>query len=345
MSKWASNAIITKAKAIYGRRLTPLDYTELTKKNTVGDVAEYLKNSKKFKEILQDIQENSIHRGQLEELIKKANFNYVIRLIKFIDSSDKGFFEMNIIRRETDILLTAAHSVISGEYQLAIAELPIYFVRHASFDILELSKARSFQNLLEVIKDTPYYQILLPFTNMPKEELNHAILERAFQEYYYDTVFARIEKLYKGKILKDLRNIFLTNIELLNIVKIYRMKKFYHAPNNVIEDSLLLKYSRISRNKMLDLMSLANPDDILKNMHSSEYKEYIDEDDYVYIEYLADHLKYNLAKRFMNFSYDAPTVFAAYVILSEIEQQNIFNIIEGIRYDLEELEIKKMLIY
>jgi len=345
MSKAASNAIITKAKAIYGRRLMPTDYAELSKKNSVGDVAEYLKNSSKFQDILQDVQESAVHRGQLEELIKKANFNYVIRLIKFIDSRDKGFYEMNIIRRETDILLSAAHSVISGEYQIAIAELPIYFIRHASFDIVELSKAKTFPNLLEVVKNTPYYHVLLPFSMMSLDELNHAVLERAFQEYYYDTVFHRIGKLYKGKLLEDLRNIFLTNIELLNIIKIYRMKKFYHASNNVIEASLLLKYSRISRMKMMELISLSNPSDILKYMHHSEYKTYTDKDEYVYIEYLADQLKYNLAKRFMNYSFDAPTVFAAYVILSEIEQQNIFNIIEGIRYELEESEIKKMLIY
>ena len=56
-------------------------------------------------------------------------------------------------------------------------------------------------------------------------------------------------------------------------------------------------------------------------------------------------MKYNLAKRYMYFSNDAPKVYSAFIILMEIERDNLFNIIEGIRYELDEEEIKRMLIY
>lgn len=345
MSNWASNAVITKAKAIYGNRLSIDDYNELLKKKTVGDVAEYLKNTPKFKSMLQDIQESSIHRGQLEELIKKANFDYIIRLIKFVEIKDKKFFEMNIIRREMDIIFSVIRSIISGGYQIAIAELPVYFVRHASFDIMEITKSKSIQELLQTIQNTPYYDLLLPFQSQTPEEIDYSQVEHVLREYFYDTAFERIKQNYKGKTRKELEHIFLSSIELQNVIKIYRLKKFYHATNEEVMKTLLLKYSRMSPSKIQELLSLENPDDLLKYMQQSEYKQYIDEDDYIYIEYVADQIEYRLAKRYMNYSFTAATVFASFVILSEFEQQNIFNVIEGIRYGLDENEIRKMLIY
>ena len=50
-------------------------------------------------------------------------------------------------------------------------------------------------------------------------------------------------------------------------------------------------------------------------------------------------------KKFMYFSTDVPKVFLAFITLSEIEIENLTNVIEGIRYQVEENEIKQMLIY
>ncbi len=345
MSKWASKAIITKAKAIYGNRLMPEDYKELVKKNQVSDVAEYLKNSRNYRESLSDIQESSIHRGQLEELVKKTSFNYLIRLIKFIELKDKSFYEINIVRREVDVILSTVRSMISGAYQLAIAEFPVYFVRHAHFDIEQLSKSKNFEELLSSLSSTPYLDILSPYAKTKNDDVDYPAIEQQLELYYYDEVFSRINKNYKGKVLKELKHIFLTSIELRNIIKIYRLKKFYKVSPENIKKSLILKYSRISSLKINEMIYLENPDEILMYLQKSEYSKYTDEDDYIYIEYYAEKLRYNLAKRYIHFSSEAPTVYGAYLILSEIEQQNVINIIESIRYNLNEQEIEKMLIY
>ena len=47
----------------------------------------------------------------------------------------------------------------------------------------------------------------------------------------------------------------------------------------------------------------------------------------------------------MYFSTDVPKVYVAFIILAEIEIENIINIVEGIRYQVDENEIKQMLIY
>ena len=97
--------------------------------------------------------------------------------------------------------------------------------------------------------------------------------------------------------------------------------------------------------KLKELINLENPDEILKVLSKSEFAQFKDMDDYVYVEYQAGKIKHNLSKRFMYFSNFPPIVYAVYLFLNDIEMSNIFNIIEGIRYDTDKEDIRRMLIY
>lgn len=345
MSSWSSNAIITKAKSIFGNRLKKEDYQELVKKKSVSDVAKYLKSQNNYKQTLSDIQETTVHRGQLEELIKKNNFINIIKLIKFIELKDKAFFELNIMTRELDLIVATIRSIISGSYEHAIAEFPIFFRRHASFDIDKLSQVETYHDLLDAVQNTIFYDVLKPFDVEDSSQIKYVEIEQALDIAYYNKVFIVIDMNYSGKLKKNLYNIFMTKLELANIVKIYRLKKFYQATPSQIQSSLILSRSRISKLRMREIVNLSDANKILEYLSQSELSKFTDEDEYVYIEYYAEKIKYNLAKRYMFYSTDAPEVFASFLILYEIERENLFNIIEGIRYDLNEQEIEKMLIY
>jgi len=345
MSSWTSNAVISKAKAIYGNGLREEDYKELVKKRSVADIVNYLKSNKNYSDTLSDVHDSTIHRGQLEELIKKTIFNNTLRLVKFVEMKDKSFYELNLTQREIDLILSSLRAIISGSSVGAIAEFPFFFIRHAHFDIYTLTKSKTFQDLLNSLQGTIYYDRLLPYMEKDAKKINYPDIEQMLDHCYYECAFRIISENYKGKLKRDLENIFITKIELSNIVKIYRLKKFYHADAETIKKNLILKYSRLSDKKIEEILALKEADQILLYMERSEYSKFTDEDDYVYIEYYAEKMKYYIAKRFMYFSNDAPTVYSAFLILNEIERENLFNIIEGIRYDLDAGEIEKMLIY
>ena len=44
---FASNAVIAKAKAVYGHALKPEDYTQLSAKESVAEVCAYLKQTER----------------------------------------------------------------------------------------------------------------------------------------------------------------------------------------------------------------------------------------------------------------------------------------------------------
>ncbi|MCD4826858.1 MAG: V-type ATPase subunit [Acholeplasmataceae bacterium] len=345
MSSWSNNALISKAKSMYGEFLKPSDYEKLIKYHSVPDLVGFLKKHPHYQDILKDVSETSIHRGNLEALIKKNAFDNVIKLMKSVYSKDVKYYELNIVKQENEIILSAIRTFISDEVEDNKGKIPYFFDTHSEIDIKKIIKADSFEALIEALKKTPYEKILLPFYTRNNDNIRYLDIEHALESYYYDQAFMRIEQHYKGKLKADLESIFQTKIELSNITKIYRLKKFYQADPVTIKSVLVRKHSRLKEKRIDEMIALKDADQILSYLAKSEYQMFKNDKDYVYIEYYAGQIKYDLAKKFMYFSTKVPKVYTAFITLAEIEIDNITNIIEGIRYQVSEVEMKQMLIY
>ena len=342
---FAGNAIIAKAKSMYAHRLKPEDYEELLKFNSIAEVVAYLKKNNKYANSLSDVYENELHRGQLEELIRKSYFFNVAKLVSFVSSKERKFFELDMIKREIEIVLSSLRSVISGDIRSSVRDLPLFFRKHASFDLEKVTKSMTFRDLLFSLKDTRYYDVLQPYYNEDPMMIKYTEIEHQMMAMYHTIVIKRIDNIFKGKVKRRLMDIYQTKVEIDNIIKIYRLKKFYHADEEEIWKALITDHIRMSHDQLSELVALEDPNDVLLKISKSEYADFIDEDDYVYIEYQAEKIKYHLAKRYMYFSSVSAIVYTVFLFLNEIEQANIYNIIEGIRYDIDKADIKRMLVY
>ncbi|MFW6319741.1 MAG: V-type ATPase subunit [Bacillota bacterium] len=355
MASLTGNAIIAKTKSIYGDRLKENDYEYLLKAQTVSEIVSYLKTKANYQDYLEGIEEHNVHRGQLEEILKKAWFGHTVKIVKFVDSKDTKFYELNMVRREIDVILTVLRSVISKDKETSFAKYPHFFTRHASFDLFKLSESKTFQDILEALKDTRYFEILKPFNVRNVEDISYGKVEHQLDILYYDEVFKRIDSIYKGKEKRDIKTIFQTKIDLENIIKIYRFKKFYNTDEEDIREALILNHSEMSKKAWDDAIRLPEADLVLYYLERYGKKFHVDlpnnieniEDnkEYLYIENIAEKIKYKMAKQYMYFSSSAAKVYSAFLILSEIERTNLNNLIEGIRYELNEDDIKEILIY
>lgn len=78
----SSNALCAKAKAMYGYRIGEEGYSDLCRKQTLGEMVTYLKSQTKYNEVLQDINVRNVHRRQLEASLNKEYFERCARIIK-----------------------------------------------------------------------------------------------------------------------------------------------------------------------------------------------------------------------------------------------------------------------
>lgn len=342
ISSYASNAVLSKARAMYGKRLTPENYSDLLVCNNVREVSIYLKNHTNYSNVLVNLNENDIHRGQLEILLKQKLFNDFAALCRYEVSIGEGLSTYIISRIEIEqimhcLMLYCAHK--TDEY---VYNAPMFFNQHTHIDLPALTKIKNFDNFLQAIKYTPYYKLLEPFKPKHGEFINLTIIETVLYSYLFKNTFRTIKQYKNKKTRIDLTDIFNTYIDFNNIVRIIRLKEYYNPGEDYIRNSLF-PFGTINK-KQLDLMIKANSvDEIFSITQKTSFGKIINEIDYDYIDNIITKVKFSKCKHFIRYSIRPPVVMFSYILLAEIEVSNIINIIEGIRYKLPSNEIKKML--
>ena len=143
----------------------------------------------------------------------------------------------------------------------------------------------------------------------------------------------------------EIREIFLTQIELDNITRIYRSKRYFNATPAQIKKVINPVYLRIPKRELEDMIDHCNAEEFMERLARSAYHNYLDSSNFAYIEYHAQSINYNLNKRHMMFSTNPDIVLIAYLVLSETEIQNVVDIIEGVRYGIPADKINRLLIY
>lgn len=341
---FVDNALITKIKTLHAHDLQAEDYSELLKKRTIFDVAVYLKKHDAYKDILTNVPEGSLNRSRLEGLIRRQKFNQTIKLVKFLTLKDKSFYSISLIHMEHEVILAMIRSFISSDEYDVVEQIPYYFDRYSKIDFVALTKTDNMAQLIKALEGTRYAKMLKNYGRLKNEELRYYEFESLFESDYYEYAFKQIKANYRGKLEKNLENAFKSRIEMENMIKVYRLKKFYGVEDEDIK-AILIPSTRIIEKKLDEIIAIKDPGDILKAIVASGIGPYADDKDQIYLEYFNDHLRFHIAKKFMYYSSHAPAVFLAYTFFSELEVENLTHIIEGIRYQIDEQEIRQMLVF
>lgn len=345
MSNQSSLAMAAKAKAMYGKHLKSDDYTELLRKKTVQEIAGYLKNETAFKSVLQGINEFAIHRGHLEMLIRQTFYLDFLELIRYGQSNKDHFYEYGVLMIEMKQILMTIRLLSETDKTNQIAQLPIFANRMISFDVEKLIKVNTFDELLMVLKNTPYYNLLKPLKPRSILDIDYANFEVVLKSYYYKRVYEIIDHEFTGKDKQDIKDLFDTQIELENITKIYRLKKYYNSSPIEIKKVLNPTYKKIQKKVLDEWIDTKDAHAFLLAVNQNAYDIPTDLKEFQYIEYQTDAIMFDLNKRLMRFSTNPNIILVSYLSLLEIEIRNIIDIIEGIRYKVDNDKIAKLLIY
>lgn len=339
----SANALIAKARAIYGGFLDTEDYNNLVHKQSVGAVAAYLKGTDRFGKAFSNVAESQVHRGQVESMLEKDVFEYYIKLCKFSAQDKNGFASFLIKRKEIEQITNAIIFINIKSYDSYIKSLPTYLIDYASFDLMSLAACRSWDDLLKALEETPYAKILKPYLTSPSGADLEAC-STALYLNYTKWAFKQIGNSFKGKEASELKEIFLREADLDNLLTCYRLKRYFKESTDNVKKAMKPYHYRITMQQMDEILNSSNPDDqIFELLRKKYFKDNI--------EYDRDNLevavrRYNYAcfKKQLRLSKNGTMVMYSLVMLFEVERTNIRKIIEGIRYSLDPSEIEKLLV-
>lgn len=127
----ASNAILAKARAMYGRRLTARNYQELLNCRDLPDLISYLKTRTSYSEALQAANPATTHRAQLETLLRLNLFEQYASLCRYEMNIGHDFYRYFIIRSEVQAITTRLQELHAPDGDVSIYTMPDFIKKHS----------------------------------------------------------------------------------------------------------------------------------------------------------------------------------------------------------------------
>ncbi len=345
---FSDKAMLTKARAMFGNRLIRKDYDELLRKESVPEVAAYLKNETHYRDILAGTDADSIHRGQLENLLRRNRFTRYMRLIHYDFAGGRDFYRYLLVGAEIAEILHMIRLLDAGKPEEYAFMLPTHLEAHTSFSLKAMASVKRFDELLVALERTDYRDILARFAPPDgKTMVDLTACETALMTYYYRFLFDRIQKEYHGATRARLREMVEYQVDADNLVHVYRLKLFFHADEAYIR-SCLLPFDTPGKNLIEKMIGAASAGELRSIVEKSRLGRFAQaqstEFDSEYIEDLTKRGRSHSSYKNMRFSVETPVVIVSFMTQQDIEVENLINIIEGIRYSLDSGDIARMLI-
>lgn len=343
MGQTSSNAVLSKARALYGQRLRFEDWMALLDCSSVNDIATYLKAHTVYRSVLVSIDEFHIHRGQLEACLRERLFSESAKLARYDLDLGEHVSAYLLQKLEIQMILRCITRLNSGQMEDPFFLIPESAAHQTEIDEKALHTLSSYDQLLHALSHTQYEKILLSFApKNPEEQIDYTGIESALWIDLMRRLYQVIYKETKGQTREELLRIFDDYIDLSNYSRIIRLKRTYHADPDQIK-SLLLPFGSLKK-ETLDRMAAAESEkEVAEIMQTTRVGKrtlstpHKDPDDLIF------YIEYHDCRKKIRFSPNPSVVLFSYVFLLQSELHDLTTLIEGVRYQLQKAEIQNLL--
>lgn len=326
-----------KAHVLFSRLLSNNDYWSLLGSDNVAEVAQKLSGTA-YAEALSTLLPDP-HRYDLQAAIKTVLLNEATKFTIHLSNPRDRFFRAWISWYEAENLKSVFRHIASGRTDRE--NLRRRLTVRANLQAYDnLVSARSYDELLDALKGSPYYKVLAdPVKRLSTgEETSIFPLEMALDSFVEISLFRAMKKLDSSE-MNSLLPIFGSRIDLFNLYMLYRAIVFYDmTPEETLNRLLPVRY-RVSLSFLRNAVRAASMESVI-NMLKEAFPIYAEvmlgalqtEEPELTLERNINRFIYMQAhKVFGSGSPDFHTAIG-YFVLKEYEISDVIRIIESVRY-------------
>lgn len=343
-SNSTSFAVLAKARAKYGKRLKEKDYKNLLGCKSIAEIISYLKSYTHYNTALKDVNEQDVHRGLLEKLLKQKLFYDFTSLCSYETSIGSTFSNYVIKRMEGQLLMNYLTLINSKSTDEFLFSFPAYFEKHSSINFTQLSKANNYDEFLAILEKSPFYTILSKYKPNEKGILPISKIENEIYVMIFENLFKGISKNCPKNEKDGLLEYFYNILDYENFIRIVRLKKYYNMSPEEIKKNLI-PLGSLKKRQIDELCSAEDSKAVFAVMSSYRQGRCINKTSYFYTDSLAAKVKYKNAVKNIYYSNSPAAVMISYMFATETELANITCLIEGTRYNVDSKKIESLLIY
>lgn len=344
MSKSKHACISTKALAMRARKIKDSDYLELIKANDLKEVFLYLRDNTYYGDFLRKMDPENLHRTEIEAHLNDLKVRETEKLMHYLSGVEKNFFQVLLIRMEVESLRILIRGIARNDDLELLKDLMVYSEKYTKVAFERLFRARDWDEFKKLLIDTDYYRIFEIYKDI-KGAQDLVMVEKNLDRYYYDLLKNRLIKL-DTKSNHDLIDVERRNLDLLNLIWIYRGKKFYSLSREELIAYSLRGGLELNEKRLLSLVNAKNLVEIKDQLINSAYAFLFNHTKTIdlFMERRRErYLYYQYLDLFGKSDSGLGRVFG-YVRLLDFEIEDITSIIESKRYRMGSEETKKYLI-
>lgn len=326
------SGIVTKTKALEAKVVKDAEYQSIADFESTADFIGYLKSHPGYEDIFTGIDENLIHRGQVEGMINNCLYKDFSRLYSFSNPDQRKVLDIVFLRYEVNILKYCMHMVYNQHRQYDLDIITAFFNRHSKVDITALASSKSMDEYVEHLKGSDYYSVL---TSIQKTEITSFDYEMKLDIQYFMKAWKLKDKVLSGDNLAYVTATLGLEIDLLNIMWLYRSKRFY---NLQVKDSyayvIPITY-KLKKDKLIKLMETSTIDEFSGVLKTTPYEFMIPSLANGTVEKVYQKTLYKNYKLFSDKYPNSMAPISYYLYLKRTEIDRLTSALECIRYKLD----------
>ncbi len=339
------SALTTKIRAMRKNLISEDEYAKLAELSNVTEFAEFLKGHKSYQKLLGDKDASELHRETLEQAIMHSVYQDFTKMYRFADIEQRKFLNLYFVRYELKVIKRAIRRC-SDEYMTKslYGTLEKAFDSFSSLDIKAILDADDILGIIQSLEGTVYYDVLQKVSEYPNSK--NADYEIALDLYYFKNIWKKRKRYFKGNELKTLTDCIGSEIDMLNILWIYRAKKFFKMTSSEIAAMLIPINYRIKKEKMQQLIEAADVNELIGIVEGTYYSVlFADEGNNRFsVEKIYRSLVQRIYRKYYKLEPYSLAVMNSYLRDRGVEMDKLTTIIECIRYGYPpEAIIKQML--
>ena len=326
------SGINAKIKVLRSRLLNYNNYVELSKSKDVEDAANKLKNFYGYHDFFISLEKEKLHRGYIESKLSLSLMSDFERIYNFIsDYKLKKYLGAFFLRNEIHILKSILSMIYDKrDIEYTLPELNILIGSKLKIDVERLKSSSCVSDFINNLKGTQFYNLL---NDTYKQSQKLFDLEMKLDFYYYMHLWQLQKNYLTGKNRIILSKIKGTEIDLVNISWLYRMKKYYNFDSTALYSYLLPIQYKLTPNEISLLVKANTMVEFEKIVYNTYYGDLF-KTEKLKIERVAYKILSSIYYKFYLKYEDTMASVIYYIYLKELEINNITSLIEGIRYKL-----------
>lgn len=224
------SGISAKTRAMGSKLVTEDQLQEIVRLPGVPQIAAYLKRIPAYAAAWSAMDENDLHRGQLEKMLKASIFRDFSKIYSFANSKQRTFLDLYSKRYEIRVLKELMTNLFDHRATdpLDLSPYKEFFRRHSGLDLDTLNACKTMPEFLEALKGNEFYE---PLSHIQDHE-NALLFDygMALDLYYFTQIWNIRKKMFTGKDLEEITHAYGEKFDMLNLQFIYRSKRCFNMP-------------------------------------------------------------------------------------------------------------------